>query len=74
MSVNLSDAQKTQIRDIMTAARAQAKTQDPDTRRATMRAAFAKVQAIMTPEQRAQFQAKLAQLRAQQPPPQAPTQ
>jgi len=74
MSLNLSDAQKTQIREIMTAARAQAKTQDPDTRRATMRAAFTKVEAILTPEQRTQFQAKLAALRVQQPPSAAPTQ
>ncbi len=74
MSLNLSDAQKTQIREIMTAARAQAKTQDPETRRATMRAAFAKVQATLTPEQRTQFQAKLAALRAQQPPAATPTQ
>jgi Spy/CpxP family protein refolding chaperone len=72
MSLNLSDAEKSQIRDIMDAARAQAKTQDPDTRRATMRAAFAKVQAVLTPEQRIAFKAKLAALRAQSPA-QAPT-
>jgi Spy/CpxP family protein refolding chaperone len=72
MSLNLSDAQKSQIRGIMDAARAQAKTQDPDTRRATMRTAFAKVQAVLTPEQRTAFKAKLAALRAQSPP-QAPT-
>lgn len=74
LSLNLSDAQKSQIRAIMKTARAQAKSEDPDTRRATMRAAFAKVQAILTPEQRTQFQAKLAALRAQDSPPQAPTQ
>jgi len=72
LSLNLSDAQKTQIRQIMTTARAEAKTQDPDTRRKTFHDAFEKVQAVLTPEQRTAFNAKLAQLRAQSPV-QAPT-
>jgi Spy/CpxP family protein refolding chaperone len=72
MSVNLSDAQKTQIRQIMASARAEAKTQDPETRRKTLHDAFEKVQAVMTPAQRTAFNAKLAELRAQSPV-QAPT-
>ena len=72
MSVNLSDAQKTQIRQIMSTARAEGRTQDPETRRKTFHDAYEKVQAVLTPEQRTAFNAKMAELRAQSPV-QAPT-
>jgi Spy/CpxP family protein refolding chaperone len=60
MSVNLTDAQKTQIRDIMSAARAQSAGADQVTRRANFRAAMAKVDAVLTPEQRTALRAKIA--------------
>ena len=63
MSVNLTDAQKAQIRGIMAAARAQSAGVDPVTRRVNYRAAMAKVQAVLTPEQRIAFEAKLAELK-----------
>ena len=72
MSVNLSDAQKTQIRQIMSTARAEGRTQDPETRRKTFHDAYEKVQAVLTPEQRTAFNAKMAELRALSPV-QAPT-
>lgn len=64
-SLDLSDTQKEQIRTIMKDARTQARsTTDPDQRRTTMRAAFAKVQDVLTPAQRDAFKAKIAELRA----------
>jgi Spy/CpxP family protein refolding chaperone len=63
-SLGLSDDQKEQIRKIMADARSQARTEtDPDARRATMRAAFAKVQDVLTPAQRDAFKAKMQALR-----------
>ena len=63
MSVNLTDAQKTQIRDIMSAARTQSAGADQVTRRANFRAAMAKVDAVLTPEQRTALRAKIAELK-----------
>jgi Spy/CpxP family protein refolding chaperone len=63
MSVNLTDAQKAQIRDIMAAARAQSAGVDQVTRRANYRAAMAKIDTVLTPEQRTALHAKLAELR-----------
>lgn len=64
-SLDLSDTQKEQIRTIMRDARTQAKsTTDPDQRRTTLRAAFAKVQDVLTPAQRDAFKAKMAELRS----------
>jgi Spy/CpxP family protein refolding chaperone len=77
LSLGLSDEQKTQVRAIIAAARAQAKTQDPETRRATMRAAYTKIETtVLTPAQRATFETKMAALRAQRAAqaPQAQTQ
>jgi Spy/CpxP family protein refolding chaperone len=65
MGLGLSDAQKTQIRDIMSAARAQNAGADADTRRANMKAAMAKIDTILTPDQRTKLHAKLAELRKQ---------
>lgn len=59
-SLGLSDDQKAQIRKIMADARSQARTEtDPDARRATMRAAFQKIQDVLTPAQRDAFKAKM---------------
>ncbi len=56
--LGLSDAQKSQIRGIMKSARDQNQNvTDPAQRRANMRAAFQKIQGVLTPEQRAKLQA-----------------
>jgi Spy/CpxP family protein refolding chaperone len=66
-SLNLSDDQKTKIRGIIQSARAQNQNvTDRETKRANMKAAFAKVEALLTPSQRDQLHAKLKALRAQQ--------
>lgn len=63
-SLGLSDDQKDQIRKIMADARSQARTEtEPDARRATLRAAFQKVQGVLTPAQRDAFKAKMQALR-----------
>jgi len=59
MSLGLSDAQKSQIRGIMSAVRAQNANADPATRRANYMAAMAKVDAVLTPAQRTALHAKL---------------
>jgi Spy/CpxP family protein refolding chaperone len=63
MSLGLSDAQKQQIRGFVADARAKSQNADPDTRRANYKAAFAKIDTILTPDQRTRFHAKLDQLR-----------
>jgi membrane fusion protein, multidrug efflux system len=61
-ALGLSPAQKAQADQIFAQARAQAQgSSDPDARRAAMRAAMGKLDAILTPAQKA----KLAQMRAQ---------
>jgi Spy/CpxP family protein refolding chaperone len=71
LSLNLSDDQKAQIRTIMADARTQAKAEtDPQARRAKMRAAFAKVQDVLTPAQRDQLKEKMTSMRRASPPPQ----
>lgn len=68
LSLGLSDDQKDQIRKIMADARSQARTQtDPQARRATMRAAFQKVQGVLTPDQRDALKAKLQAARNGRP-------
>jgi Spy/CpxP family protein refolding chaperone len=65
LSLNLSDAQKNKIRDIMAQARAQNKTlADRDAIRANMRAAFAKVQTVLNPHQLAKLKSEFAAARA----------
>jgi len=60
MSLNLSDAQKTQIRSIMGDAHKQNQNvTDRDQRRANMKAAMDKVEAVLTPAQRTELHAKL---------------
>jgi Spy/CpxP family protein refolding chaperone len=70
--LDLSDTQKEQIRTIMKDARTQARgTTDTGQRRAAMRAAFAKVQDVLTPAQRDAFKAKMQELRNSSPAPAA---
>ena len=63
MSVGLSDGQKSQIRGIMSDARAKSQNADQDTRRANFKAAFAKIDSVLTPDQRTRFRAKMDQIR-----------
>jgi Spy/CpxP family protein refolding chaperone len=66
MSLNLSDAQKAQIKSIMADARAKGKTlTDRDAKRANMRAAFAKIDTVLTPPQRTKLHAQMEAARAQ---------
>jgi len=66
MSLNLSDTQKTQIRSIMADARKQNQNvTDRDEKRANMKAAMDKVEAVLTPAQRTEFHAKLDAMRQQ---------
>ncbi len=58
-SLGLSDDQKTRIRAIMSATRKENAGADPATRRANFKAAFAKIDDVLTPDQRT----KLAELR-----------
>jgi Spy/CpxP family protein refolding chaperone len=64
-SLNLTDDQKTKIRAIMADARKKSEGADRDTRRANMRAAFNAIETtVLTPPQRAEFEKKLAEMRA----------
>ena len=64
MSLNLSDAQKTQIRSIMADTRKQNENvTDRDQRRANYKAAMTKVEAVLTPAQRTELHAKLDAMR-----------
>jgi Spy/CpxP family protein refolding chaperone len=63
-TLNLSDAQKSEIRSIMASARkANESVTDLQVKRANMRAAFAKVQTVLTPAQHAQLEAEIQQAR-----------
>jgi Spy/CpxP family protein refolding chaperone len=65
MSLNLTDAQKTQIRAIMADAHKQNESiTDREQKRANMRAALAKVDTVLTPAQRTELHAKLEAMRA----------
>lgn len=69
-SLNLTDAQKTQIKQLMTDARAKSQGADRETRRKNFTEAIAKIDPILTPDQRTEFHAKLQAMRhrpAQQP-------
>ncbi|HYZ16508.1 MAG TPA: hypothetical protein VE591_08910 [Candidatus Acidoferrum sp.] len=72
VTLGLSDAQKTRIREIMKDARAKNQgVTDPQIRRTNMRAAFAQVEAVLTPSQRDDLHKKMQAMRAQtQPQPQ----
>jgi Spy/CpxP family protein refolding chaperone len=65
-SVGLTDDQKATIRGIMADARKQSAGADPETRRQNYKAAFEKVQAVLTPDQQALLKAKMAELRKEQ--------
>jgi Spy/CpxP family protein refolding chaperone len=66
MSLNLSDAQKTQIRAIMADARKQNENvTDRQQRRGNMKAAMAKVDTVLTPAQRTELHAKMDAARRQ---------
>ncbi len=66
LSLNLTDAQKTQIRGIIADARQknQAVT-DPQVKRSNMRAAYAQVRTVLTPAQQAKLQSEMAAAKAQ---------
>jgi len=63
MGLGLSDVQKSEIREIMGAARKASAGADPETRRANFKAAFAKIDAVLTPDQRTKLHAKLDEMR-----------
>ncbi len=66
MSLNLSDAQKSQIRSIIADARKRNKNvTDNDQRHANMKAAYAKVETVLTPDQRTELHAKMDAMRQQ---------
>ena len=58
-SLNLSDAQRAQIRDTVRQTRTANQNADPQTRRSNMQAMRQQVEAILTPAQRAQFHAAM---------------
>lgn len=65
-NLNLSDAQRRQIAGILKGSRAAAKGADPQTRRADMAAMRRQIDGILTPDQRTQLRAGLAQARRPQ--------
>lgn len=68
LSLNLSDAQRQQVRAIMKAARDKNQSiTDPQVKRANMRAAFAQVDTVLTPDQRTTLHAKMQAARKPQP-------
>ena len=68
MGLGLSDDQKNRIRDIMKQAREKnANVTDRAQRRANMKAAFDQIHGVLTPEQRAKFDAQMAAWRKNHP-------
>jgi Spy/CpxP family protein refolding chaperone len=63
MGLGLSDDQKTQIREIMRSTRKESVNADPETRRANYKAAFAKIDELLTPDQRVKLHARLGTMR-----------
>lgn len=63
MSLGLSDDQKSRIHEIMSNARKESANADPETRRANFKAALAKIDTVLTPDQRAKLHAKLDEMR-----------
>jgi Spy/CpxP family protein refolding chaperone len=61
--LHLSDAQRQQIAGILKSSRAASKGADAQTRRANMQAMRRQIDGILTPDQRTQLQAKVAQAR-----------
>lgn len=65
--ITLSDAQKQQLKDLRAQQKQQqtaGQTLDPATRKANRQAMMQKVEAILTPAQRAQFEQNLQQMRS----------
>jgi len=67
-SLGLSDDQKSQIRAIMSAARKESAGADPATRRANYKAAIAKIDGVLTPDQLTKWHAKLDEMRKERQP------
>jgi len=66
LSLNLSDAQKAQIRGIIAGARQKnTSVTDPQLKRANMRAAYAQVRTVLTPTQRTKLASEMAAARGQ---------
>ncbi len=64
MSLGLSDDQKSKIRDIMSGIKKQNEgVTDPETRRANYKAGFAKIDTVLTPDQRTKLHAKMDEMR-----------
>jgi Spy/CpxP family protein refolding chaperone len=69
LSLNLSDGQKSQIRAMMTDARAKMKTlTDQQAKRDTMKAAFAKIETVLTPAQATKLKEERAAFFKAHPP------
>lgn len=69
MSLNLTDAQKTQIRSIIADTRKQNQNiTDREQRRANFKAAYAKIDDVLTPDQRKQLHDKMDAMRQQNEP------
>lgn len=66
MSVGLSDAQKAKIRSLVSDTRAKNHDADPATRRANWKNAFAKIDTLLSSDQRTRLHAKLDQMRKDQ--------
>lgn len=72
-SLNLTPEQTAKVRQIIADARKKNEGADRDTRRANMRAAYAQIQSdVLTPDQRAIFEKKMAEMRAKSSPSPAP--
>jgi Spy/CpxP family protein refolding chaperone len=70
MTLNLSDGQKNQIRQIMADSRAKSKAlTDPQAKRDMMRGAFKNIEAVLTPAQKTKLHAERDALKAHGGPP-----
>jgi Spy/CpxP family protein refolding chaperone len=64
MGLGLNDDQKGKIREIMSDVKKQnASVTDPETRRSNYKAGFAKIETVLTPDQRTKLHAKLDEMR-----------
>jgi Spy/CpxP family protein refolding chaperone len=64
MGLGLSDDQKGKIRDIMGGVKKQNEgVTDPEIRRANYKAGFAKIETVLTPDQRTKLHAKMDEMR-----------
>jgi Spy/CpxP family protein refolding chaperone len=58
-TLNLTDAQKTQIKSAMQQTRTANENADPQTRKANLEQLRSQINSVLTPDQRAQLQAEL---------------